>query len=161
VPPRIKVFLWQLIRSRLPSNDQVARRRGPFDSLCSLCEEPEDCNHIFFACHLARFMWEGARELLGTVWNPAGAGNFIALAQGLAGPLCRIVWFTFAAQCWALWNIRNKLTIEGKLIGHPAIFIFQMSLHMQCRRGLVRPRDRALLDEVLREVMRLHARAWA
>jgi hypothetical protein len=26
------------------------------------------------------------------------------------------VWFIFAAQSWALWNIRNKLTIEGKLI---------------------------------------------
>jgi hypothetical protein len=159
VPPRIKVFLWQLIRSRLPSSDQVARRRGPSNGLCSLCGEPEDCNHIFFACHLARFMWAGARELLGTSWNPAGAGDFIALAQGLPGPLRRIAWFTFAAQCWALWNIRNKLTIEGTLIGHPADVFFHMSRHMQCWRALVRPRDRALLDEVLREVRRLHARA--
>jgi hypothetical protein len=44
------------------------------------------------------------------------------------------------------------LTIEGKLIGNPADAIFQMSLHMQHWRALVRPKERALLDEALGEV---------
>jgi hypothetical protein len=75
-------------------------------------------------------MWAGVRELLKCDWNSAGAGQFMALVQGLSGPLRRIVWFSFAAQCWALWNIRNKLAIEGKLINNPADAVFQMSMHM-------------------------------
>jgi hypothetical protein len=29
VPPKIKVFLWQLIRGKLPCSEQVAMRQGP------------------------------------------------------------------------------------------------------------------------------------
>jgi hypothetical protein len=78
---------------------------------------------------MARFMWVGVRELLHE-WNPAGAGDFIALAQGLAGPLHRLVWFTFATLSWSLWNIRNKLTIERKMIGNPADAFYHMLIHM-------------------------------
>jgi hypothetical protein len=161
VPPRIRIFLWQLIRGRLPSSDQVAKRMGPSNGLCSLCGDVEDCNHIFFTCPLAGFMWAGIRDILHCDWNPAGAGEFLAIAQGLLGPFRRLVWFTFAAQCWALWNIRNKLTIEGKLIGNPADALFQMSLHMQHWRVLVRPKDRDLLDVATDEVRRLYARTRA
>jgi hypothetical protein len=161
VPPRIRVFLWQLIRGRLPSCEQVAKRHGPSDGRCAFCGEIEDCNHIFFSCHLARFMWAGVRELLSCSWNPAGAGDFVALAQGLSGRFRRLVWFTFAAQSWALWNIRNKLTLEGKLINNPADAIAKMSIYMQSWRVLVSPRDRELLEVALGEVRRLHARMRA
>ncbi|XP_051221392.1 uncharacterized protein [Lolium perenne] len=158
VPPKIKVFLWQLIRGRLPSGEQLLKRHGPSNGMCALCGAWEDCNHIFFTCPLARLMWAGVRELLSCDWNPAGAGDFIALSQGLSNPLRRLAWFTFAAQCWTLWNIRNKLAIEGKLIGNPADIFYQLSLHMQCWRVLVRPRDRDLLDLAVGGVRRLYAR---
>jgi hypothetical protein len=60
----LKVFLWQLMRGKLPSSEQVAKRHGPYNGLCSLCGEIEDCNHIFFTCPMAIFMWAGVRELL-------------------------------------------------------------------------------------------------
>jgi hypothetical protein len=161
VPPKIRVFLWQLIRGRLPSCDQVAKRHRPSDGRCALCQEVEDCNHIFFSCPIARMMWAGVRELLHCDWNPAGPGEFIAIAQGLYGPLRRLVWFTFAAQCWTLWTIRNKLTIEGKMIGNPADVFYQMLIHMQCWRVLVRQRDRAMLDAAVDDVRRLYARLRA
>jgi hypothetical protein len=130
VPPRIKVFLWQLIRGRLPSCEQVAKRHGPSDGSCALCGETEDCNHIFFSCHLARYMWAGVRELLGCNWNLAGAGDFVAIAHRLPGPFRRLVWFTFAAQSWALWNIRNMLMIEGKLINNLVDAFAKISIYM-------------------------------
>jgi hypothetical protein len=119
----------------------------------------EDCNHIFFSCPMAQFLWAGIREILQCGWNPAGAGDFLAIAAGLSGPFRRLVWFTFAAQCWALWIIRNKLTIEGKLIGNPADAFFQMSIFMQQWRVLVRTKDHALLDVATDEIRRLFARA--
>jgi hypothetical protein len=37
VPPKVKVFLWQLIRGRLPSCEQIAKRHGPSDGTrCAL-----------------------------------------------------------------------------------------------------------------------------
>ena len=50
VPQKIKFFVWQLIRGRLPSNDQVLKRRGPSDGKCSMCGQPKDVEHIFFGC---------------------------------------------------------------------------------------------------------------
>jgi hypothetical protein len=161
VPPKIRVFLWQLIRGRLPSAEQVAKRHGPSDGRCALCQEIEDCNHIFFSCPIAKLMWAGVRELLHCDWNPAGPGEFIAIAQGLYGPLRRLVWFTFAAMCWTLWNTRNKLVFEGKMIGNPADVFYHMIIHMQSWRVLVRQRDRAMLDVAVDDVRRLYARLRA
>jgi hypothetical protein len=130
VPPRIRVFLWQLIRSKLPCSDHVAKWNGPSNGECSLCGELEDCNHIFFNCSLAKFMWAAFRELLHCDWNPAGIGEFLAIAQGLTGAYRRLVWFAFAALCWTLWTIRNKLTIEGSIIGKPADALCKMTIFM-------------------------------
>ncbi|KAK1693054.1 hypothetical protein QYE76_009751 [Lolium multiflorum] len=161
VLPKIRVFLWQLIRGRLPSGDQLVKRHGPSNGRCALCGDWETCDHIFFTCHIAKFMWAGIRDLLSCSWNPAGAADFIAIANGLSGRLRRIAWFTFAAQCWTLWNIRNKLAIEGSLISSPADVIFKMSIYMQSWRVLVRPRDKPLLDVALDETLLIHYRNGA
>jgi hypothetical protein len=34
VPPRVRIFLWQLIRGRLPCSEQVAKRLGPSNGVC-------------------------------------------------------------------------------------------------------------------------------
>jgi hypothetical protein len=161
VPPKIRIFLWQLIRGRLPSGVQLAKRNGPSNGSCALCNEQEDCDHIFFTCHVARFVWAGVRELLPCSWNPAGAGDFLAIAQGLSGSFKRLAWFTFAAMCWTLWNIRNKLAMEGTLIRCPADAIFKMSMYMQSWRVLVRRKDRAALDVALVELRKLYAKTRA
>jgi hypothetical protein len=146
VPPKIKIFLWQLIRNRLPTSEHVAKRRVPSMGFCALCDDHEDCNHIFFACPMARFAWAGVRELLQCDWKPAGAGDFMALSNNVSGPLRRLVWFTFAPLCWTLWINCNKLTIEGKMICNPTDIFYQMSIYMQCWRVLVRQKNRTLLD---------------
>jgi hypothetical protein len=161
IPPKIRIFLWQLIQGKLLCSEQVAKWRGPSNGLCSLCGEVEDCNHIFFACHMAQFMWAGIRDILKCDWNPAGAGGFVALAQALSGSFRRLAWFAFTVMFWTLWNVRNKLTMEGMAIAHPADAFFQMYLHMQHWRILVRQKDRTLLDEAVGEVWRLHARTRA
>jgi hypothetical protein len=38
VLPRIKVFLWQLLRGRLPTGEQLAKRKGPSDGSCTFVE---------------------------------------------------------------------------------------------------------------------------
>jgi hypothetical protein len=103
-------------------------------------------------------MWAGVREVLQCAWKPAGVGDFLSISSGLSGPLRRLVWFTFAAQCWALWIIRNKLTIEGNIINTPSDVLLQVILFMQRWRPLTRQQDRDLLDEATGAIRRLHAR---
>jgi hypothetical protein len=96
VLPRVRVFLWQLIRGKLSCSEQVAKRLSPSNGECALCGALEDCNHIFFSCSLARFVWAGVREVLQCSWNPVGVRDFLIICRGLSGPLRRLVWFTFA-----------------------------------------------------------------
>jgi hypothetical protein len=51
-------------------------------------------------------MWAAIREILHCDWNPAGAGEFLAIAQGLSGRYRRLVWFAFATQ----WRMLVKST---------------------------------------------------
>ena len=48
VPPKIKIFLWQAFRARLPLADQIQKRNGPGSAHCAMCFSLEDTNHIFF-----------------------------------------------------------------------------------------------------------------
>jgi RsiW-degrading membrane proteinase PrsW (M82 family) len=102
-------------------------------------------------------MWAGVRKLLHCAWNPAGAGDFLAISHGLTGAYRGVVWFTFAALTWTLWNIRNKLTMEATLIGKPADTLFKMLVYMQRWRMLVKLKDRRLVDVAMGAIRRLHA----
>jgi hypothetical protein len=50
---KIKVFMWQLIRGKLPCSEKIAKRTGPSNGLCALYGDHSYCNHIFFACSTA------------------------------------------------------------------------------------------------------------
>jgi hypothetical protein len=103
---------------------------------------------VNFGCPMG---WAGVRELLNCDWNPAGAGDFISLANNVTGSLRRIVWFTFATLYWTLGNTRNKLTIEGKMIGNPADIFYRMSGSGQTEGPGVAGRGRARCEETTRE----------
>ncbi|KAK1607529.1 hypothetical protein QYE76_031202 [Lolium multiflorum] len=81
VPLKVRIFLWQLSKRRLPSNDNIRRRKGPSNGTCALCLEVEDNNHIFFRCPLARFMWSAVRDLLGCSWNPSCFADIFRLGS--------------------------------------------------------------------------------
>ena len=156
VPLKIRIFLWQLARKRLPSNDNIARRKGPSTGRCGLCGDPEDTNHIFFDCTLAKFMWSAVRELLHCSWNPSCFADFFRLLQGHTGQSRRVLWICSAALCWTLWNMRNKITIEGILPSQPADTLFKMSMYMQVWKPVARRQDRCVVELAISEIRRLY-----
>ena len=102
VPLKIRIFLWQLIRKRLPTNDNIRRRRGPSNGQCALCGGPEDANHIFFTCSLARFVWSAVRELLHCSWNPSCFADIYRKIAVCKGQTKRVFFTCCAALCWTL-----------------------------------------------------------
>lgn len=112
LPLKISFFVWQLLRDRLPSGVEVAKRHGPGDGLCLLCVVPETGMHIFFPCPAARFLWNFIHEALGPEWQASDLGEFLEAAANHTGRRRRLFWLVFAAMTWTLWNIRNKMVID-------------------------------------------------
>jgi hypothetical protein len=156
VPLKIRIFLWQLVRKRLPSNDNIRRRRGPSSGRCALCGEMEDTNHIFFTCVLAKFLWSAVRELLHCTWNPTCLADVYRLVQPCRGQTKRVYWISCAALCWTLWNIRNKFSIEGRFPSQPADCIYKMSLYLQVWKQVARRQDREAVELTIDRLRELH-----
>ena len=92
LPLKIKLFLWQMFRDKLPTSLNVAKRNGPADGPCALCGDPEDANHAFFRCPLARFAWSAVRSAARVTWDPRSAAELIHILDALQGPTKRVVW---------------------------------------------------------------------
>ena len=157
VPLKIRIFLWQMMRKRLPSSDNIHRRHGPSNGLCSLCGDFEDTNHIFFGCVLARFMWSIVRELLSCTWNPACYADVFRLVQPARGTSRRILWTCFAALCWFLWTTRNKFTIEATFPNEPADCLFKMISYLQLWTHVARVKDKPALRMAIYRLRHLHS----
>ena len=113
VPLKIKVFLWQIDNNRLSTALSLRQRGWKGSSLCCLCGNTEDSNHIFFGCSLARFLWCGIRDALGWSDFPFSwedwRGRWI---HGRCNMPIKFNMLLFVGITWALWNTRNKMAIE-------------------------------------------------
>lgn len=147
LPLKIKIFVWLLLRDRLPSGVEVAKRFGPGDGQCLLCVVAG--LHIFFSCPAARFLWNFLREALGPDWQASDLGEFLEAAANHTGRRKCLFWMVFAAMTCSLWNIRNKMVIERVFLRHASDSIFKFMAFLQLWYPLCRQRDRARLDEML------------
>ena len=77
MPLKIKIFVWQLLRDRLPSGTEVLKRHGPGNGLCPLCHVPETGTHILFSCVEAQAHWCFVREALGPEWEAHDLAEFL------------------------------------------------------------------------------------
>jgi hypothetical protein len=68
---------------------------------------------------------------LGALGGHPTFAQFHHILSSLAGMLRRLIWLLFLAQSWALWLIRNKLSIEKKVPNHPCDVIFKTMLFLQ------------------------------
>lgn len=119
ISPKIKIFLWQALRRKLPAADQIKKRNGPGSDSCHLCGALEDTEHIFFQCSLAKFIWSCIRLWLHVPWNPSSFADLRRCINSLAGRSKRVFMVGWAAICWALWTTRNKFTIEHIFPANP------------------------------------------
>jgi hypothetical protein len=153
LPLKIKIFVWQALRNRLPSGVEVLKRNGPGDGCCPLCAVPETCYHILFSCPAARFLWSFVSEALGPEWQALDLGEFLEAQANHTGRRRRLFWFVFAALSWTLWNIRNKMVIERIFLRRASDSVFMFLAFLQQWHPLSRRRDRARLDDMLQALV--------
>ena len=152
MPPKIKIFLWQAFRGRLPAADQICKSNGPGSEFCSLCGDLENMNHIFFHCVLAKLVWSCVRSWLQVTWDPSSFTDLRGLANSLASGTKRVFWVGLGAICWSLWTTRNKLTIKHVFPAKPADCLFKSCIFLQQWRSLTKPEDRDALNLLISKV---------
>ncbi|KAK1696201.1 hypothetical protein QYE76_012898 [Lolium multiflorum] len=74
VPPRIRVFSWQLIGASSRRECRLLRGTDQRQWACAFGEE-EDCNHIFFSCHLANRHGPELGSSCNVIGTQQGLGN--------------------------------------------------------------------------------------
>uniref|UniRef100_A0ACD5TZU3 Uncharacterized protein n=1 Tax=Avena sativa TaxID=4498 RepID=A0ACD5TZU3_AVESA len=146
----IRIFVWQLLRDRLPSGVEVAKRRGPGTGLCPLCGTPETWSHILFSCSAARALWSFVQEALGPAWQAQELGEFLQTQANRAGGGRRLFWLVFAGISWTLWNVHNKMVIENIFPSRVTDPVFSFLGFLQQWSPLVQQRDRSSFDDTLR-----------
>uniref|UniRef100_A0ACD5TC59 Uncharacterized protein n=1 Tax=Avena sativa TaxID=4498 RepID=A0ACD5TC59_AVESA len=141
---------FELLRDRLPSGVEVAKRNGPGNGLCPLCGTPETCAHIMFSCSAAQALWGFVSEALGPAWEVQELGEFLQSQANRAGGGRRLFWLVFAAISWSLWNVRNKMVFEKVYPSRVSDPVFSFLAFLQQWSPLVRQRDRAAFDSSMR-----------
>lgn len=85
LPLKIKIFVWQLLRDRLPSGTEVLKRHGLGNGICPMCHVPGTGTHILFSCVAAQALWCFVREALGPEWEAHDLANFLQVRATQAG----------------------------------------------------------------------------
>ncbi|CAL1383383.1 unnamed protein product [Linum trigynum] len=126
LPPKLKFFVWQLLRRVLPTAEAIFEKRGqnptevrdpPEDGetlspRCPVCWEPvETLEHLFLSCRVAVDLWN--RSGVTGVDGMAGVSNFALFFRSMVEQddgTERIV--RMVALLWRIWKSRNWVVFE-------------------------------------------------
>ncbi|XP_024632198.1 uncharacterized protein [Medicago truncatula] len=69
IPSKVSLFVWRLLRDRLPTKDNLARRRviPAANTTCSaICDNLETARHLFLECNVLSSIWPSVLHWLGS-----------------------------------------------------------------------------------------------
>lgn len=66
LPLKIKIHMWQLFCNAVLTRDKLKKRKWTGNLMCSFCNVPEDAQHLFFGCGIAKSVWGTIGRVLGT-----------------------------------------------------------------------------------------------
>jgi hypothetical protein len=114
VPSKVSAFAWQLLLDRLPTRDNLRRRRvvsaeGSISPFCLV--EVESATHLFLHCRIAADIWYEIMRWLGVVLMlppsvPLSYAVLVGCGLNKRRRKCfSIIWLAFI---WVLWRTRNE-----------------------------------------------------
>jgi hypothetical protein len=69
LPLKVKNFVWLVIKNRIQIVDNLGKKKWQGSSLCQLCQEEENIEHLMFRCPIAIFMQTVVKD--GLEWGSA------------------------------------------------------------------------------------------
>jgi hypothetical protein len=68
ISAKVPLFVWRLLRNRLPTKDNLMRRRviQATDTACAYgCGDSESANHLLLECEIPNMVWLHMRNWIG------------------------------------------------------------------------------------------------
>ena len=108
VPLKVKIFLWYLKKGVTLTKDNLLKRNWKGDSTCCFCSCKETIQHLFFECHVAKFVWGSVRMVFG-IQPPSSVTNLLgSWLRSFSVKLRKQLLVGAVALCWAIWLCRNN-----------------------------------------------------
>jgi hypothetical protein len=121
VPLKVVLFVWHLFRDRLPTRDNLHRRRvidSDAQSCVGGCGVIETSTHLFFHCNLFSSVWNHIFLWLGVVTamphDVTGHFNQFSHLGGFSKSrhsITQVIWY---ATVWEIWKERNNRIFNAK-----------------------------------------------
>jgi len=119
VPSKVSMFVWRLLRNRVPTKDNLAHRGvlPTTDTTCVAgCGITETTQHLFLQCNISNELWSQVWKWLGIFSvHPGELGHhFIQFTKMTGMPsfthlYFRIIWFV---TVWVIWKERNNQVFQ-------------------------------------------------
>jgi len=115
VPLKIKTFLWFLKKGVTLTKDNLIKRNWKGSAKCCFCNYNETIQHLFFECHIAKFIWFTV-FIAFNIKPPTSFTHLLgAWIKGFHHTVRNQVLVGVTALCWALWLSRNEIIFERKV----------------------------------------------
>ena len=135
------------------TRDNLKKRNCPGNPACSFCDQLETANHLFFGCSNAKVVWGTIGSVLGTGTCPTSLWQCVSWFHRFFARGRKFHMLLIAATCWAIWNIRNGITFEKKVVRSPIVTIFSMCAFLHFLAGLYSGEDRDRIKEGADQLM--------
>ncbi|CAL1379943.1 unnamed protein product [Linum trigynum] len=138
IPPKLKIFAWQLLSRILPTSEALIERKIEVLPQCSVCWAPsETMEHLFLDCPVARALW--TQSGLDHLGEGLPRHTFPLFLKKLLAILQKPSQFMgVIAILWRIWRSRNWVVFEGKQFG---ILALMRQYHQQVGEWLSLPND--------------------
>jgi len=109
---KIKIFMWYLKRGVILTKDNLIRRNWNGNKLCCFCSSDETIRHLFFDCHVAKFLWRVVHYTF-DLSPPQSITHLFGNWLRSVGTMLKRKLLTGASTlCWAIWLSRNDIVFD-------------------------------------------------
>ena len=114
LPLKIKVFLWYLKKVIL-TKDELVKRNWKGCTKCCFCSREETIQHLFFDCHMSRFIWNSLFLSFGITPPSSVANLFGSWYESFPLTYGKTIMIGTSALCWAIWLRRNDVIFKNSI----------------------------------------------
>jgi len=97
-----------------PNQRQSVKEKLEGGSKCCFCSEDETIQHLFFYCHVAKFVWSAVFFAFGVKALASVSNMLCSWLRGFSMKLRKQFLVGVAAMCWAIWLSRNDVVFNQK-----------------------------------------------
>ncbi|XP_058219469.1 uncharacterized protein LOC131330020 [Rhododendron vialii] len=107
--PKCSFVTWIAILNRLSTTDRLLLFGLNVSPECSLCQEKESHDHLFFNCPYSQKVWGAIQTKLHVSWSPRSWFDWISFPSGVKGKTLKAVLtkLVFTVAVYHIWIERN------------------------------------------------------